>query len=480
LQPYAGNTAKILTKPEIKFAAWSPETEIRTSSKSSTKQPNQLSTVIPFSRLFEIRVLHEYYLLGQNAATFFDKPAVDRAAIFSDRILNQQYLVSRDLIIEPSAPTMTTLKGLQWRFAQTPAGFVVGAATKTISANGSSITQPAIQPRADTDLFFIVRNRNPYFSNFTSLPLTRGPLPFRYYFSNRPACIQGADFATLSVQSPDFDAAKSYEMGQTAFKDGMQQEFAPSSDPNVAPWRPAPGAGFVNEGDNMALPKVFDYQFKQSDNIQQAVVRLQNSANQDVKVINLTSTKPLGTVRLDFSAYPDPLQNNIKITIPDGLYQLIIDAGPIQENRTVFLSDLYQARAFAIIHISFAEPDPTYRILNADGSIRSVNTVPHHPVFEIRLRSRFTFWRYISRYRDQNLAVNPTMVDYLEAEGNNVITKVPQVFSFLPAGLHSTDDNAHPPVFKLPTPLPDLIRPKPPNQLYFSEVSTWKIAGLID
>ncbi|MBK6931905.1 MAG: hypothetical protein IPH12_13990 [Saprospirales bacterium] len=441
-----------------------------------------MATAIAYRRVFEVRLLHEYYLFGSDALSYFDKPAATRRSLFEKRILNRQYLLANDLSIEPAENTQRLLKGLKWRFVRTSAGFAVAAPSKTATTNGNTVFQPAILPAGNAELFFIISSRNPYFTNFTSLLLQKSPLPARYYFSNRAEAVHDAEFATLSAPALAFDAGKIYEMGQFAMKDGLLKEFMPSLAPNADPWRQAPGIGYVNESDRIALPKIFPYAFKKSDQILQATIRLETPANELIKTIQLSAGKPIERAQLDFSSRPDPIQSGKKISIPDGRYRLSIDAGPVQEALEVYLTDVYATQSFAIVRIDLGETDPVYRILNADSSFRNLNPdpagKPFHPVFEIRLRARSTYWRYKSRYLGQSLAVNPSLTAYLEADGNSVITKAPQALSFLPLGVRSSNP-ANPPVDKLPNPLPDLIRPQPPN-LLLSEINTWKIAGKID
>ncbi len=154
-----------------------------------------MSFSLTYKRLLEVRLLHEYYLLGPDALSFFDLPDNDREKLFRKRVAANQYRLQHDVAIEPSEQTRIILKNLGWRFLTTAAGFTLAAKSEPMQLdNGSPAYRPAISPGPGVNLHFILSVRNPLFQNFTSLPL-RGPaLSAAYYFSNRPVAVNGNGF----------------------------------------------------------------------------------------------------------------------------------------------------------------------------------------------------------------------------------------------------------------------------------------------
>lgn len=432
-----------------------------------------MATVIAYQRLFEIRILHEYYLLGPNVLSYFDLPKSERNTLFRNRVLWNQYHLRNDLLIEPDDKTKAILKGLQWRFLQTLAGMSVAVSAIPFQlSNGSPAKKPAIPPNPGTRLTFYLRLRNPLFQNFTSLPLRRkNPSPI-YYFSNHPSAVQGADFASLSAPVATLESGKPYEMGELSRAGGALKEALQNTDgtdPNH--WRDLAGDGYVNESDRICLPKTFRYPFAAPDNIHAATFNLKQPDGTPLLTLTINSdgTTPLTDVVVRFSPSP-----------PDGLYILNIDAGPVQKDMNVFFTDAYDPTAFGIVHLDLDVTDPTFRILGAEGEIRNENADPAGkpipPVFEIRLRSRKTIWRYLSYFNNRRIRPDG-LPDHLRQEDNTAVTLAPQPYTLLPIGISSPSPGIGP--IPLPNADPAALKPRPPDLLY-SDIRTFRTNGLIE
>lgn len=433
-----------------------------------------MSTVIAYQRLFEVRILHEYYLLGPGVLTYFDLPKTDRDTIFKNRVLWNQYHLRDDLQIEPDEKTQTLLNGLKWRFLQTTAGFAVAASAVPFQLSGGSpANKPAIAPASGTQLLFYIRARNPFFQNFTALPLRRKtPQPI-YYFNNSALSVDGADFASLSAAATPILAGKPYEMGELALVGGVLKEALQNTDGNntTTHWRDLPGNGYVNESDRICLPKTFNYLFAASDNVQSVTFTLEKPDGTPLPPLTIAGdgVRPLTDVAVRFTPLP-----------PDGFYQLKIDTGAAQQNTDVFLTDAYDPTALGIVHLNLDETDLTYRILGAEGEIRNQNPDPAGkpipPVFEIRLRSRRTIWRYLSYFNNRRIKPNG-LANYLKQEGDTAITLAPQPFTLLPVGVSSPTPGIAP--APLPKADPSALKPRPPDLLY-ADIKTFRTNGLLE
>ena len=449
-----------------------------------------MSIVIEYQRLLEIRTLHEYYLLGpmvfpdpttnqftkwKTLFSFFDLPKSEKERVLKNRVLWNQYHLRADLQIEPTEKTKRILKGLKWHFLQTTAGFALAASVVPIKlANNSPAKKPAIAPASNTQLLFYIRSKNQFFSNFTTLPLRRKtPQPI-YYFTNSAQSVSGTDFASLSAPVTEIQANRNYEMGDLALIGGALKEALQNTDGNntTTHWRDIAGDGYLNESDRICLPKTFNYPFKASDNVQSVTFTL---AKPDGTPINPT---PTVTIEGDAASPVTNASVQFKPVPPDGHYRLIIDTGTTPTNLQVFLTDAYDPTALGIVHLNLDESDPMYRILGAEGEARNENTDPATkpipPVFEIRLRSRRTIWRYLSHFNTRRIRPD-NLDDHLAEEGNSAITLEPQPFTLLPMGVSSPTAGIDP--VALPKADPAALKPRPPDLLY-TDIRTFRTTGL--
>ena len=78
-----------------------------------------------YFRLFEVRILHEYYLLAGADHIFYDLSANDRQEMLMKRVLGGQYKLLNDLDIVPTPSTTQLLRNHKLIFKKTATGFVV-------------------------------------------------------------------------------------------------------------------------------------------------------------------------------------------------------------------------------------------------------------------------------------------------------------------------------------------------------------------
>ena len=81
---------------------------------------------IGYTRLFEVRLLHHYWL--DDGATVFE--AITDEAVRTNRLL--RYDVRRLLRVEPGATTVAAIKGLRGVFRMTGLGFLVAVPDDTV------------------------------------------------------------------------------------------------------------------------------------------------------------------------------------------------------------------------------------------------------------------------------------------------------------------------------------------------------------
>ncbi len=447
---------------------------------------------IIFKRLFEVRILHGYYLDhwypdGAGKSDWFHGYSTDRQAF----VLENKYNVLRYLDIAPTSETSRLLKDLKMRWRTIPAGFLVGIEVNKTGDGAAAKFTPKIMPLAASAWRFVLRVRDPYFYNLTNHVL-RPTMPGRYYFSN----IQDNEerFPSLSVALPGFSGQRTWEMGELIQEANMVKAADITTDAlnnNIFTQIAEVGKDwhhYAHLGDRRALPKIFKYRFDPkfagANAVKNTVFTLLNGAN-EVKTIskNFELPNPPAPLewQLDFTYLPLPPnpteEEKLKPKpLPDGWYTLKVDinGGLFEEKKVLLRSDLpNDISAFGLVEISMDATAPAFRLFNADDSL-NLSVIPNSsparwqpPIFEIRLMSRPTYWHY---QLEKDPVPDPSNAEfqYLAASKRLVATK-PRRLSAARAPTLLQDD------FYLPNPdKPDL---KYDQNRYYSELflSTIKI-----
>jgi hypothetical protein len=79
-----------------------------------------------YKRLFEVRILHDYFLARPDLTSIYALNANDKIDFLNQRILNNQYRIWNYLDLIPSEETRNVMANYHIRLALLPAGFMVG------------------------------------------------------------------------------------------------------------------------------------------------------------------------------------------------------------------------------------------------------------------------------------------------------------------------------------------------------------------
>jgi hypothetical protein len=311
-------------------------------------------------------------------------------------------------------------------------------------------------------LDFILDVKNPYFKNYTSLPL-QGQLPQNYYFTNAANAVADASAAFQSLSQPvaTLQTDKSYEPGDLVqFGSGLREATIDAGGQTV--WEPVKSSGFCNESDRILLPKVFTYPLATAPPTLRVELSLQTRNGVELKKITGKSEKPITAVRADFAAV-DPGK-----PIPDGLYNLNITTNNGTAQHLVYLSDAYRRKAVGLIQLNLGQPAPQAQILD-NGLMQQP-----HPVFEIRFRSRSTFWRYLPLFFGKKLKPETQLESFFRAAGNGLVTVRSHRLTFLP-----TVEDSDGKIGELPQPTPAALRRLSDDPRWYSDVSVVQVKDKI-
>lgn len=403
---------------------------------------------IYYKKLFEVRILHEYYLMNHHHQEFFALNELQRNAILQQRLLNKQYDIWKDVTIAPAEESKRLFQGHHIRFIQQPTGFFIGIRVKP--AGNQFI--PYIPLDESIHFTFTIDIKNPYFRNITNDGLSN-TIPGIYYFDNANA--EGnKTFPALSTPVAAYQPDRQYAMGALAVIGGELMEALESTHtPDPSRWKKLNASGLVHEGEKILLPKQFLYRFDRKKNVTTVEFILKTSDGADVKQISFTQPERLEQIPLNFLAADADATD-----IPNGFYTLEVTGDDnFQEQRKVYLNDVvYNSRYLGVIDIGQNNTD--FKLWEADGSLQSPA-----PIFEIRLKSRSTYWRYLSG-EGKKFKVTTKTSPYLTAVQGALLCKAPLPFSFTPIEFHNNDP-AIESVF-LPNPSDITFRPEEDGRVY--------------
>lgn len=363
-----------------------------------------MADVTIFKRLFEVQILHDYFLTTVDGVSFFDKNKGDKENLISKKLENNLYDV-RDLFeIQPNGNTKRNIENYKLVIANTALGFMVGIEVEVVNKAGETLYKPRFEIQNDVNFTFSVKPKVSAFKSITNISL-RPTLPSIYYFTNKNKEVFNETtvppYTSLSISNKANSAQNGllYEMGSLVNFGGTLREALQFTDgTDASHWEDIADKRFVTDADRIALPHNFNYKIKKVLEVKSIKFVLVDLSNTEIKTIDKTSTEAIENVALNFTWVDESIENPERI--PSGLYTLKITIGEEPEvSYVVYLNDsVYDNNNFATIDIRLDELDSAYSLLDAEGFLKTKidasNQKIAHPIFEIRLKNRRTYWRY--------------------------------------------------------------------------------------
>ncbi|MCC7526847.1 MAG: hypothetical protein IT250_18630 [Chitinophagaceae bacterium] len=414
--------------------------------------------------LFEIKVLHEFYLTQPNGQTVFELPAqTDRMCFLFNRFSRGDRDIDNELHFDLPEPVRKTFSNYHLKLLPSYAGCKVGIEVQKESLPDDTVVyRPKVALPDDLNISLLLMPKNNNWDGYTGTLMQRVTNAV-YYFSNENVS-SGKTFPVLSNDIPAFDAAHVYEQGEAAsFGINDIRAFYADKD-GLTQWLPVVGTGFVNERDRILLPLRFFYYFSPNNRVTEVRVTLKDSNGNPV----VLSRDEYGGEKTVFEFKTDAVPKKILIDFTRGdvrslpafaaddtiFYTLeVTDTnGVITTHRFIFFDDEADLReSWGLINIQPKVTNPAFNVLDDDGFLLtrimpdSSKVVP--PIFEIRIRSRLSFWRYINDKRKKLKNEHP---DFLYPENNQLVSLLPRPLSFTPFLLKKPDNTP----YYLPNPLP--------------------------
>ncbi|OMP79722.1 MULTISPECIES: hypothetical protein [unclassified Chitinophaga] len=406
--------------------------------------------------LFEVKVLHEFYLTNPKGDSIFDLDnQADRLVFLIDRRDKDAPAVNSDISFEVPSALNQLFRDHHLRLLPSYSGCKVGIeVTASFLPDGTRVYTPKIPLPADLPVTILLRVKNPGFHTITNSRIVN-PVPATYYFSN-DSVLSALNFPALSSRIADFTAGYAYEQGELA-------TIAPNSvkayyiDNNADKWLPLHGNDYVNEGDRCLLPLRFNFTFPAGANVTQATFTLKDSGGNVVNTFVAQNAGGLQKVALNYSDLS--LVNYIKYSLE------VAGDNSFAWQHAVIFSD---TNSWATLQFKPRVTNAAFNLLDDQGYLITrkppVGNINDPPVFELRIPSRLTYWRYVHANR---LPFDQTNYpdELLNYQNGSLISKSPRNSTYQSTYFQKPDNS----FFFLPNP-EDYGMIRSENKQLFTEI----------
>lgn len=390
---------------------------------------------INYKILCEVKFLHEYYLTDKDGTTIFDKPLqADRLNFLRERFRFRYPSINEHLVYEPATAVKTLFSNYKLRVVESYSGFKLFTSVKEELLAGNIKAYKPVFPLPDNfPLLVQLRNKNSFLDTLSN-GCYKKPLPGKYYFTNRDIGPSGI-FPSLSMPPSIRNDALPYEQGELAFDttDNLTKAFFVERD-GTKKWLTVNGTGYVNGNDLSLVTTRFHYNFANADEVNNATFILRDAANAVISTINRTSTSRLTRVTLDYRTIVTVLLNN-DINAAPALHSLEVTSanGYSKVHPVLFCQDeLLPYDVWGLVHLQPVVADPLFNLLDNDGLLitrkNADGSITPAPVFEVRVKSRFAFWRYVNN-RNEKILDNPALHPFLFYDAVNGIMETKKMIN---------------------------------------------------
>lgn len=406
-----------------------------------------------YKTLFEVKFLHEFYLTDKEGTTVFDLVnQTDRIGFLFNRFEEGLSSIDNDILFEIPDFLEVDFQRYHLHLLNTYSGFEILSEVKEKVMPDGSTRYESLTKLPDAYNLFVLISKKTNTLNFVSNSRIKNAIPFRYYFSNEDLATSKT-FPFLSNDISAFDLTNIYEQGELAsFGSNDIRQFYRSN--NTDKWNPVSGTGYANENDRLVVPWEFNYSFDVAENITDAKFELRDTNGNVIRTYEFKDANPLQNISLNF--------RNDKVSLPPliailtgTIYSLNVTVNNTRTilNKVIFFESDSVNDYWGVVSIKPKVTNAAFNLYASDGTIvlskSSAGQVSAAPVFEIRVKSRLTYWRYINDKKG-NLKLSPETTDLLDSVGNNLVSKTPKTASYLTTFFKNDLDNKF---YYLPNPV---------------------------
>jgi hypothetical protein len=385
---------------------------------------------VNYKILFEVKLLHEFYLTRQDGTTIFDLPNQDQRINFLlEEFSRGNESINSDLSYEFHESTKKEYEGHGLKLLPAYSGFKVAARVNAKTLNDNSLVfEPYFPLPGNSCINVLIKKKDRSIDGYTNGAVNVS-LPSFYFFSTEG--ITGDKiFPYLTHPISGFDAARKYEQGELA-SFGVNDVRAFYHDTAGDQWDSISAGSFANENDRLLLRPRFNYFFPASSSITNAEFILKDSDGNTVQSAVFSNTDRISKVTVDFSSIRDLLNMPGTSQFQNKVFSLEVSGnnGYSHSQRLLFSDRFYNESTWALVSVRSKPGNSDFQLIADDGYlIKRKNPLGiwvNAPVFEIPVKSRFNYWRFINN-RGRKLELAPELQDYLDLEEGILLTKRPR------------------------------------------------------
>ena len=385
---------------------------------------------VNYKILFEVKLLHEFYLTRQDGTTIFDLPTQDQRINFLlEEFSKGIESINSDLSYEFPESTTKEYEGYGLKLLPGYSGFKVAARVNAKKLNDNSLVfEPFFSLPDNYCINVLIKKKDRSIDGYTN-GTVNASLPSSYFFSTE-GIAGNKIFPYLTHPVSGFDAGRSYEQGDLA-SFGVNDVRAYYRDGAGDQWDPVSASSFANENDRLLLRPRFNYFFPSSSDVTNAAFVLKDRNGTTVQSASFNNTGRMSKVAVDFSSKRDLLNMPDTSQIQNNVFSLEVSGnnGYSHTHRVLFSDRFYNEATWAIVSISARPDNSDFQLIADDGYLikrkNSAGIWANAPVFEIPVKSRFNYWRFINN-RGRKLQLAPELQDYLDLEEGILLTKRPR------------------------------------------------------
>ena len=340
-----------------------------------------MAFTITYKRLFELRLLPGHALDAADGTAFADRVAADQANALS------QFNLGDLFDIRPDAETQRVMAGLKMKHHVTGQSMLVGVSVNEEDNGGNPAYRPIVPPVNGTRFRFIISAKNPQLGNLINLPW-RPAFPAKLWLSNSLV----ANYPSLAVDVPAYAAGSDYEMGDLvsqaanvyeALQDVLNAAVTPGTDPAI--WSQINDHQYANRNDLRLVGNRISYRLPSGSNEIDVSWELVETGPTTIASGNPTSPSRLSQINIDFA------------DSPAGAYTLnLTGTNGFTASHAIQLEPSYSENGIlGVVEILHDAGLGTSRLMENSGILRTEANITTTPVFDIPLRRRSAFFRYI-------------------------------------------------------------------------------------
>ncbi|MFT3910797.1 MAG: hypothetical protein QM737_15375 [Ferruginibacter sp.] len=387
---------------------------------------------IIYKTLFEVKILHEYYHTDIDGKTIFARvDQEDRIGFLNEQERNDKDTINKDLDFVFPSFLAETYSHYNLKLVSTYSGFKVAVRVNKRNLADRSLVYEPMVALPDKFAIYVLFNKKDNGIDRISNTRINSALPALYFFSNdEVAGEQTFPFLTNNISA--IRSSYKYEQGELAsfgssdIRAYYQNEYGDQ-------WASFKGSDFVNENDRLFLPLKFYYSFPAERDISEADFVLKNKNGITIKSITTSSNSKINKCVIDLSALQGSLPDPLVADFSDLILTLEVNGNDgYTASHKVFLSDnFYSKDIWGMVGLHPKTASKDFELLTEEGYLKRflLGTESRAPLFEIPVKSRSAYWRYINN-RGKKLQLAGELNGYLEEDDAlNLISLKPGVIT---------------------------------------------------